>query len=203
MNRPDTTQRSTQTPLWERIYRLLPQLQCRKCGYADCAAYASALENGRASLNRCSPGGEWTIAQLAALLDWPAALADPACPPHHPGRVVIDEGECIGCARCVPACPVQAIIGMPRLLHAVLEDDCTGCELCLETCPVDCIRWVPTCADPRPWPGWTTTQAALAQRRYQARIAQEGPRPTRRPDGQRRREIQEAVERVRRRRKQV
>lgn len=187
--------------LREQVQALLPQLQCRKCGYIDCAAYATALADGRAPINRCSPGGDWTVTRLAALLDQPVTAIDTACPTHRAGRVIIDETECIGCARCLPACPVRAIIGMPRLLHEVLTEDCTGCELCIFTCPVDCIHWMPTEPSAQPWRGWTLPQAAHAREQYRRcnpRTPEVTPRET--DHLRRQREIQEAVDRVRRRR---
>jgi electron transport complex protein RnfB len=123
------------------IDTLLPQTQCRRCGYAGCLPYAEALAAGSTGLNRCPPGGTPLIAQLAALLGRPPLPLDPACGTEAPARVAeIVIADCIGCARCLPACPVDAIIGARRRLHTVLPDWCTGCELCLPACPVDCIR---------------------------------------------------------------
>ena len=123
------------------IDTLLPQTQCMRCGYAGCRPYAEALAAGRRRLNRCPPGGAQLIAQLAALLGRPPLPLDPACGTEAPPRVAeIVIAACIGCARCLPACPVDAIIGARRQLHTVLPDWCTGCELCLPACPVDCIR---------------------------------------------------------------
>jgi len=56
---------------------------------------------------------------------------------------IVDEAQCIGCARCIEACPVDAIVGAQGYLHTVVEDWCIGCELCLPPCPVDCIALVP------------------------------------------------------------
>lgn len=184
--------------LLARIEALLPQLQCRKCGFADCRDYAQAVYRGAALVNRCTPGGTFTRTALAHLLGQAPLPLDPACPPHRPGRVVIDEQECIGCARCLPACPVDAIVGAPKMLHTVRVADCTGCELCLPTCPVDCIHWQPRDAAGGPWPSWSLEQAAQAGARYRPpskerrRIA--GFEQDR---AQRRREIREAVARVR------
>ncbi|MHB1941725.1 MAG: RnfABCDGE type electron transport complex subunit B [Acidiferrobacteraceae bacterium] len=187
-------------PTITQIAEALPQLQCRKCGYVDCSAYAHALIEDAALLNRCTPGGEWTIMELAALLNRPEQALDTSRPGHRPGRVVIAEADCIGCARCLPACPVQAIVGMARQLHVVLAEDCTGCELCISTCPVDCIGWLPSDAPSRPWPGWDRRQADLAADHYAQRTRRRSAGSGETDRTQRRREIREAVERVRRRR---
>jgi len=126
--------------LTERIDALLPQTQCTRCGYAGCLPYAQAIARG-AAINRCPPGGAATIDRLAALLGREALPLDPDCGSEaDPGVAWIDAQACIGCARCLPPCPVDAIIGAPRYLHSVQESRCTGCELCLESCPVDCIH---------------------------------------------------------------
>ncbi|HEY6451930.1 MAG TPA: RnfABCDGE type electron transport complex subunit B [Steroidobacteraceae bacterium] len=125
--------------LAERLDALLPQTQCTRCGYAGCRPYAQAIVRGEA-INRCPPGGTGLIATLAALLDRPILPLDPDCGSAELAAVAfIDAPACIGCARCLPACPVDAILGAPHLLHTVLERDCNGCELCLAACPVDCI----------------------------------------------------------------
>lgn len=189
--------------LVERIEAVLPQLQCRKCGFADCRDYAQAIHRGAARVNRCTPGGTFTVTALAELLGEAPLALDPGCPEHHPGRVVIDETECIGCARCLPACPVDAIVGAPRMLHSVRTGDCTGCGLCLAACPVDCIEWRASGPGAGPWPSWSLEQAAQARARYRP----EG-RETRRMAAfqldrpQRRREIREAVARVQQQRRE-
>jgi Na+-translocating ferredoxin:NAD+ oxidoreductase subunit B len=124
----------------EAIDALLPQTQCTRCGYQGCRPYAQALAVAEAPLNRCPPGGSPGIAALAALLGREVIPLDPACGSEaDPGVAWIDAAACIGCARCLPPCPVDAIIGAQRYLHTVLERACTGCELCIEACPVDCI----------------------------------------------------------------
>lgn len=129
------------TPLALRIDAVLPQTQCTRCGYAACRPYAEALAQGEAAIDRCPPGGDAGIARLAALLDVSvrplAAEVGPAVPPRV---AVIDEATCIGCTKCIRACPVDAIVGANRLMHTVIASWCTGCELCLPPCPVDCIR---------------------------------------------------------------
>jgi len=129
--------------LAERIDALLPQTQCRRCGFDGCRPYAEALARGESALNRCPPGGEEVIAQLAALLGRPELPLDPACGKEGPPRVaLIDEAACIGCARCLDDCPTDAIVGARKRMHTVIAEDCSGCELCLPSCPVDCIHMI-------------------------------------------------------------
>jgi len=142
--------------LVDAVDDLLPQTQCTRCGFPDCRAYAAALARGATELNRCAPGGEPTIRALARLLGRPALPPDPAVGSAAMGTVaVIDEAACIGCTLCLPACPVDAIVGAPGQAHTVLPPECTGCELCPPACPVDCIRLVtiraqaPTRDDPQ------------------------------------------------------
>ncbi|MFU8816075.1 MAG: RnfABCDGE type electron transport complex subunit B [Pseudomonadales bacterium] len=125
--------------LVDAIDELLPQTQCAQCGYPGCRPYAEAVAAG-AAVNLCPPGGVATQQALARLLDRDPG-ATPAAPP--PQVAVIDEARCIGCFLCVEACPVDAIVGAPQLMHTVLADRCTGCELCIEPCPMDCIAIEP------------------------------------------------------------
>jgi electron transport complex protein RnfB len=135
--------RSDPEALVERIDALLPQTQCGQCLYPGCRPYARAIASGEADIDRCPPGGEATVRELAALLGREARSVDPRYGIAGPPRVaVIDESRCIGCALCLPACPVDAIVGAPRYVHTVIEAQCTGCELCLPPCPVDCIALV-------------------------------------------------------------
>jgi Na+-translocating ferredoxin:NAD+ oxidoreductase subunit B len=129
------------------IDALLPQTQCQRCGYADCHDYASAIAQGEAEINRCPPGGAATRVALGALLrrDLSAfpALADDVDAYAAEHVALIDESRCIGCAKCLPVCPTDAIIGATKRMHTVIADDCTGCELCIIACPVDCIDLAP------------------------------------------------------------
>ena len=128
------------------INQRLPQTQCAQCGYPGCRPYAEAVAKGEA-INKCPPGGAALVQNLANLLGRETVPLDPACGPSHPPRVaVIREAECIGCTLCIAACPVDAIVGAPQLLHSVISADCTGCDLCLEPCPVDCIDMLPVAA---------------------------------------------------------
>ena len=128
-----------------QINQLLPQTQCAQCGYPGCAPYADAIAAGSAAINRCPPGGDETVGALAELLgDAAMPLADDVPAAAPPQVAIIDEQACIGCALCLPPCPVDAIVGAPRLMHTVIAAQCTGCELCIEPCPVDCITLIPS-----------------------------------------------------------
>ena len=126
------------------IDALLPQTQCTRCGYAGCKPYAEAIASGAAEINQCPPGGAATIEALARLTSRAPLPLNPANGVEGPERVaVIDEQRCIGCAKCLPPCPVDAIIGMRKQMHTVVAELCTGCELCIAPCPVDCIEMIP------------------------------------------------------------
>ena len=128
----------------ETIDALLPQTQCTRCGYAGCRPYADAIAAGDAQINQCPPGGAVTIDALAKLLGRAPIPLNPANGVEGPALVAqIDEDVCIGCAKCLPPCPVDAIVGARKRMHTVLADVCTGCELCIAPCPVDCIAMVP------------------------------------------------------------
>jgi electron transport complex protein RnfB len=125
------------------IDALLPQTQCTRCGYQGCRPYAEAIAHGEADINQCPPGGAATIAKLAILLKREALALNPANGAEGPPLIAyIDEAACIGCAKCLPPCPVDAIIGARKHMHTVLLELCNGCELCIAPCPVDCISMV-------------------------------------------------------------
>lgn len=123
--------------LLDAIDVLLPQIQCAQCGYPGCRPYAEAILNG-AALDLCPPGGQATASELAALLG--RQKENPTVAAAVDQVAVIDESACIGCALCLDACPVDAIVGANKYLHTVIADRCTGCELCIAPCPVDCIE---------------------------------------------------------------
>jgi electron transport complex protein RnfB len=150
------------------IDALLPQTQCRQCGYTGCLPYARALAQDEAPINRCPPGGDAGIALLAQHLGRPLIALDASCGSHRALHVaVIDESRCIGCTLCIHACPVDAIAGAVKRMHSVLPDACTGCDLCLPPCPMDCIRMVPV----EPVRAWTRADADRARDRLHARDA--------------------------------
>lgn len=130
-------------PLSDQINGILPQTQCGQCGYPGCRPYAEAIAEGD-SINKCPPGGEDTIHALADLLDVePEPLDSEHGTEAEPTVAYIREPECIGCTKCIQACPVDAILGAAKLMHTVIVDECTGCDLCVEPCPVDCIDMIP------------------------------------------------------------
>jgi electron transport complex protein RnfB len=156
------------------IDQLLPQTQCTRCGYAGCRPYAEAIAKGEAQINQCPPGGAVTIDALAKLLGSAPLPLNPANGVEGPTLVAqIDEDRCIGCAKCLPPCPVDAIVGARKRMHTVLVDVCTGCELCVAPCPVDCIVMLPreslsrASADP---------PAQLNRERFEARNARDARR---------------------------
>ena len=155
------------SPLAERIHSALPQTQCTRCGYPDCAAYAEAIAGGEAEINQCPPGGAKGIARLADLTARPVLALNPANGAEAPRAVaVIDETWCIGCTLCMPVCPTDAILGSNKRMHTVMESYCTGCELCLAVCPVDCISLENATGQRTGWQAWSTPQAAQALQRY-------------------------------------
>ncbi len=158
--------------LADRLDAALPQTQCTRCGFPDCRRYAEAIAAGEAAINRCPPGGNEGVARLAAITGLPPQPLDPDCGAEGPlALALIDEAWCIGCTLCIKACPVDCIVGAPKLMHTVIPELCTGCELCVPVCPVDCISMEPAAAaqpEPTPtgWAAWSAPQAALARERY-------------------------------------
>jgi electron transport complex protein RnfB len=127
------------------IDAILPQTQCRRCGFSGCEPYARAIAEGHANINQCPPGGDEGIRKLADLLGIrPMALNTLHGFPKPPAVALIDERSCIGCTLCIQACPVDAIVGAAGHAHTVIAAECTGCELCIAPCPVDCISMIPS-----------------------------------------------------------
>lgn len=153
-----------------RIDAALPQTQCTRCGYPDCAAYAQAIAEEAAPINQCPPGGAEGIARLAALTGRPALPLSPEHGVEAPRSLaLIDEAWCIGCTLCIKACPTDAIVGANKLMHTVIAPHCTGCELCIPVCPVDCITLVPDSGTASGWDAWSQPQAEHARSRYTQR----------------------------------
>lgn len=153
--------------LASRILDALPHTQCTRCGYPDCAAYASAVAAGNANINQCPPGGTAGIDRLAQITGLQPTPLDPAFGQELPRKVVyIDEDWCIGCTLCLDACPTDAIVGGNKRMHTVIEKYCTGCELCLPVCPVDCIIIENSSGTATGWSAWSPLQAQLARERY-------------------------------------
>ncbi|NOT85343.1 MAG: electron transport complex subunit RsxB [Methylococcaceae bacterium] len=154
----------------EQINNLLPQTQCGQCGFKGCRPYAEAIVAGAADINQCPPGGDEGIVELAQLLGVPPKPLNPTFGVHKPKQVAfIIEADCIGCVKCITACPVDAILGAAKMLHTVITDECTGCELCIAPCPVDCIVMQPIAT-----PLSSTQKYAKAQhakRRYENRLS--------------------------------
>ena len=156
--------------LASRILDALPQTQCTRCGYPDCAAYANAIATGAADINQCPPGGDAGITALARITGLSPKPLDSAFGLEGPRTVVsIDEDWCIGCTLCIEACPTDAIVGANKRMHTVIEKYCTGCELCLPVCPVDCIVVENGSGTATGWAAWSPAQAQLARGRYALR----------------------------------
>ena len=154
--------------LAERINAALPQTQCTRCGYPDCAAYAQAIAEGQADINQCPPGGAEGIGRLATITGRAPLPLNPANGTEGPRHLaVIDENWCIGCTLCLDACPTDAIVGSNKVMHTVIAPYCTGCELCIPVCPVDCISLDNVTGQRSGWAAWSEADAGLARKRYE------------------------------------
>jgi electron transport complex protein RnfB len=150
-----------------RILDALPQTQCTRCGYPDCAGYAQAIAEGSAGIHQCPPGGAEGVARLSQLTGQPVRPIDPQFGSEGPRALaVIDEAWCIGCTLCLDACPTDAILGIHKRMHTVIDAHCTGCELCIPVCPVDCISLEVATPGKSGWQAWSQAQADQARKRY-------------------------------------
>ena len=158
--------------LADTLEALLPQTQCRRCGFEGCQPYAEAMASGTPH-NQCPPGGARVIEALSAALQRPVIPLNPAHGQEGPRYTArIREIDCIGCTKCIKACPVDAIAGAAKQLHTVIESECTGCELCIPACPVDCIEWDLSPIQPEQLPAATRkTKEIYYQKRHQAHLA--------------------------------
>ncbi|QIZ76209.1 electron transport complex subunit RsxB [Ferrimonas lipolytica] len=149
-------------PIVEQIEEALPQTQCGQCGYPGCRPYAEAIAKGEAPINRCPPGGEATVVKLADMLGVEPEPLDGAAKDNTPTVAFIIEEDCIGCTKCIQACPVDAIVGTGKQMHTVIANDCTGCDLCVEPCPVDCIEMRPIATTTQNW-NWDIARIPVKQ----------------------------------------
>lgn len=152
-------------PNAKQIDAVLPQTQCGLCGYKGCMPYAEALANNTAEINLCPPGGVDGLFAIAKLLDKDPTnfIAEMEQKAKSNSVAIIREAECIGCTKCIQACPVDAILGAAKQMHTVISDECTGCELCIAPCPVDCIDMLPVMDDKK-------QRADHYRHRYHARL---------------------------------
>ncbi|WP_162045871.1 electron transport complex subunit RsxB [Vibrio taketomensis] len=137
-------------PIVDQIDNILPQTQCGQCGYPGCRPYAEAIANGDA-INKCPPGGQATIEKLADLMGVEATASAHNLDEAVKKVAFIHEDMCIGCTKCIQACPVDAIVGGTKAVHTVIKDECTGCDLCVAPCPTDCIEMIPVATTTANW----------------------------------------------------
>lgn len=153
------------------LHAALPQTQCTRCAYPDCSAYAHAIAEGSAAINRCPPGGAEGILRLASITGSAPIDLDPECGAEAPRSVArIEEAWCIGCTLCIDACPTDAILGANKRMHTVLPQHCTGCELCIPVCPVDCIALDNVSNNLTGWDAWGAEESANALQRYERHV---------------------------------
>ena len=139
-------------PIVDQIEALLPQTQCGQCGYPGCRPYAEAISSGAADINQCPPGGEDGVKALADLMGVEAKPLNEEHGVEKPKSLAfIIEEDCIGCTKCIQACPVDAILGAAKHMHTVIASECTGCELCVDPCPVACIVMKPIAENVGNW----------------------------------------------------
>ncbi|MGF1828246.1 electron transport complex subunit RsxB [Photobacterium angustum] len=146
-------------PIVEQIDSILPQTQCGQCGYPGCRPYAEAIANGDV-INKCPPGGQVTIEKLADLMGVDVPDSTQGTEENIKKVAFIHEDMCIGCTKCIQACPVDAIVGGTKSMHTVIKDECTGCDLCVAPCPTDCIEMIPVKETPDNWK-WQLNQIQI------------------------------------------
>ena len=161
---------ATTYSLSELVLDALPQTQCTRCGYPDCAAYAQAVAHHSVPINQCPPGGEEGVRRLSLITGRPFIPLNTEHGVEGPRFLAwIDEEVCIGCTLCIDACPTDAILGTNKKMHTVIEKYCSGCELCIPVCPVDCILLENKTPTLTGWNAWSESLADLARERYESR----------------------------------